>query len=233
VQPEPRDSVSFVLLADTPMFRGLGDEPLRFVAAGAQLRAAAKGQVICKKGTPSEGLFLLLEGRVKLSMLSEEGAERVIKIVQPGQSFGEAAAFAGRPCSTYAEALHDSRLLFVCGQRLREAVTAWPGLALRLLEVLASRVNDLTADLEACCLHSASRRVADFLMRQARRSEREPDHAEVQLPAAKWVVASSLHLTPETFSRELHTLARDGVIAIAHRTIRVLSTERLRHRCSA
>ena len=233
MQADSRDSACVPFLADSPIFRGLGEEALRFVAAGAQLRAVSKGQVICKKGIPSEGLFLLLEGRVKLSMLSEEGAERVIEIVQPGQSFGEADAITARPCSIYAEALHDSRLLFVCGQRVREAVAAWPGLALRLLELLALRVNDLTADLEACCFHSASRRVADFLMRQSRSSERDPDRAEVQLPAAKWVVASSLHLTPETFSRELHTLARDGVISIAHRTIRVLSTERLRHRCSA
>lgn len=233
MQLEPRDSVSFVFLADSPVFRGLGDEPLRFLAGGSQLRFVPKGQAICKRGVPSEGLFLLIDGRVKLSVLSDEGAERVLEIVQPGQSFGEAAAFADRPCATYVEALHDCRLLFICGQRLREAVARWPELALRLLGMLALRVNDLTADLEACCLHSASRRVADFLMRQARSTGRESDRAEVQLPAAKWVVASSLHLTPETFSRELHTLARDGVISIAQRTIHVLSTERLRRRCGA
>jgi CRP-like cAMP-binding protein len=230
MQPEPRDSAPSAFLADSPVFRGLADETLRFVAAGAQLRSVRKGQAICKRGTPSEGLFYLVDGRVKLSVLSEEGDERVIEIVQPGQSFGEAAAFSDRACPTYAEALNDSRLLYVCGRRLREAAAQWPELALRLLSLLALRVTDLTADLEACCLHSASRRVADFLMRQARSMGRETDRAEVQLPAAKWVVASSLHLTPETFSRELHTLARDGVISIAHRTIRVLSTERLRRR---
>lgn len=100
-----------------------------------------------------------------------------------------------------------------------------------MLRTRAARVHKLTGDLEACCLHSAARRVAEFLLREARNASAANDAAEVMLPAAKSVVASSLHHTPETFSREIHGLARDGLIAIDSRRIRILCTDALRHRC--
>jgi len=189
--------------------------------------------VVCSKGHELEGLFHLVEGRVKLAVLSEQGTERVIDIVLPGDSFGEAAAFLDRPVSTYAEALADSQLLFISRGRLREAVDRWSEVAHSVMRTLASRVQKLTEDLEACCLHSAARRVADFLLREAGSNGAAPDDTEVVLPAAKSVVASSLHLTPETFSRELHSLARDGLIAIDSRRIRILCADALRHRCGS
>ena len=166
-------------------------------------------------------------------MLSEEGTERVLDIVLPGSSFGEASAFLDQPLVTYAEALADSELLFVGRTRLNEAVDRWAEVAHCALRTLATRVHRLTEDLEACCLHSASRRVADFLLREAEGAGVPAATPEVVLPAAKAVVASSLHLTPETFSRELHGLARDGVISIDSRRIRILCKDGLRRRCGA
>jgi CRP-like cAMP-binding protein len=230
---DDRERSFLPLLARVPMFRGLAPEPLLFLAGGCQLRSAAKGRVVCSKGHELEGLFHLVEGRVKLAVLSEQGTERVIDIVLPGDSFGEAAAFLDRPVSTYAEALADSQLLFISRGRLREAVDRWSEVAHSVMRTLASRVQKLTEDLEACCLHSAARRVADFLLREAGSNGAAPDDTEVVLPAAKSVVASSLHLTPETFSRELHSLARDGLIAIDSRRIRILCADALRHRCGS
>jgi CRP-like cAMP-binding protein len=221
------------LLAQVPMFRDLGPEPLHFLAGGCQLRTAEKGRVVCRKGHEIDGLFHLVTGRVKLAVLSEEGTERVLDIVLPGSSFGEASAFLDQPLATYAETLADSELLFVSRSRLREAVDRWSEVAHCVLRTLAARVHRLTEDLEACCLHSASRRVADFLLREAEGTGVPAGTPEVVLPAAKAVVASSLHLTPETFSRELHGLARDGVIAIDSRRIRILCKDGLRRRCSA
>lgn len=215
------------------MFRDLGPEPLHFLAGGCQLRTAEKGRVVCRKGHGLDGLFHLVTGRVKLAVLSEEGTERVLDIVLPGSSFGEASAFLDQPLATYAEALADSELLFVSRSRLREAVDRWSEVAHCVLRTLAARVHRLTEDLEACCLHSASRRVAEFLLREAHASPPTQGAPEVVLPAAKSVIASSLHLTPETFSRELHGLARDGVIAIQSRRIRILSKDRLQRHCGA
>ena len=109
----------------------------------------------------------------------------------------------------------------------------WPEVASAVLGSVARRVYDLTRNLEECCLYSARQRVASFLLRDSSRGETGSGPVAVELPAAKVVVASSLNLTAETFSRDLHDLAREGIVDIERRTIRVLSVDRLRQRCCA
>lgn len=228
---EDREKTCLPLLAEIPFFRGVGHEGLRFIASGCHTRSAPKGRVLCEKGGTQDGFFGVTDGRVKLAILSEEGAERVIEIVVPGGSFGEAPALLAEPWRAYAQALTDTRMVHVGVERLREAVVRWPDVALAVLGGLSRKVQDLTDDLETCCLMSASRRVAGFLLREAA-DGRNPSR-DIVLPAPKAVVASSLNLTAETFSRELHNLARDGLVHVERRTIRVLSLDGLRSRCGA
>ena len=230
---DDRQKTCLPLLEEVALFNALEDDALRFIAGGCHLRTAERGQLLCEKGALIQGFFLVLAGRVKLAILSEEGAERVVGICLPGQLFAEAAAFLDQPCPFYAEALGSSRLLFFDRQRIREAVARWPSVALTMLGNLARQVHGLTRNLETCCLTPAPRRVSRFLLEQVERGKKMIDQMEVELPAAKVVVASSLNLTAETFSRELHALARDGVIVIDKRRIRIASIDRLRQCCSA
>lgn len=215
------------------MLRDLRPEAQRFIAGGCHLRTASKGRVVCEKGSVLDGFFFIIRGRIKLAVLSADGSERVIDILMPGRSFGESAALLQQPCPTHAEALGDSRLLFVECERVQQALVRWPEVAFAVLGGVARRVYELTRILEECCLHSASQRVASFLLRDASRDEIRAGPAAVELPAAKVVVASSLNLTAETFSRELHDLAREGIVEVERRTVRILSVDRLRHRCCA
>jgi CRP-like cAMP-binding protein len=228
-----REKTSLPLLRETPLFRDLEDAALSYLAGGSNQRTASRGHMVCEAGAALDALFVLIRGRVKLAILSAEGAERVIDIVLPGGVFGESAPFLDQPCPVYAEALCDCQVLSISRDRVREAVERWPTVALALVTSLARNVRNLTRDLEACCLLSAGQRVARFLLNEATCDQAAMDAAEVALPAAKVVVASSLNLTPETFSRELHVLARDGLIEVGHRTIRVNSLAGLRGRCGA
>ena len=230
---DDRQKTCLPLLREVPLFSALEDDALSFIAGGCHLRTAERGRLLCEKGSRLQGFFLVLGGRVKLAILSEEGAERVVDICLPGRLFAEASAFLDQPCPYFAEALSDSRLLFFDRQRIREAATLWPEVAMAMLGSLARQVHGLTRDLETCCLMSAPRRVSRFLLQEMEHGASTTDEAEIELPAAKVVVASRLNLTAETFSRELHALARSGVIAIDKRRIRILSVDRLRQSCTA
>jgi CRP-like cAMP-binding protein len=228
-----REKTCLPVLRETPLFRDLDDEALGYLAGGCTRRTVARGRMVGEGGAALDGLFILIDGRVKLAILSAEGTERVIDIVLHGGVFGESAPFLDQPAPVYAEALCDCSVLAVSRERLLQAVERWPAVALVLLNSLARNVRSLTRDLESCCLLSAGQRVARFLLNEATCDQGPGDEGEVSLPAAKVVVASSLNLTPETFSRELHVLARDGLINVGHRTIRVLSLSKLRGRCGA
>jgi CRP/FNR family transcriptional regulator, dissimilatory nitrate respiration regulator len=228
VNAEDREKTCYGLLENAPGFPALPAEAVRFIAGGCHRRTAARNQLLYEKGETLAGFFVLLGGRVKLAVLTAQGAERVVEIVLPGQTFAESAALLGRPCPLYAQALANSRLLFVELARLRRAIERWPAVGLAMLTLMAERNQRLTHDLEACCLHSATQRLAGYLLREAVNDAAEPDAAAVTLPAAKTVVASSLNLSAETFSRELHGLAQRGLLQVARREIRIPSLARLR-----
>jgi len=217
------------LLSDITLFEGLSSEQLRFLAAECYPRQAPKGCVIFEKGTLLGGFYAVREGRVKLAVLSAEGAERVVQIALSGDTLGESLGLIDQPSPVYAQALYSSTLLYFRAERVREAMVRWPSLCTVFLAQFCRRAHELYRDLETCCLQTALQRVAAYLLDTLDGSDgvlaRSP--SEVVLPAGKAVVASRLNLTPETFSRELRLLSDEGVISVERCTVRVQDRDRL------
>jgi CRP-like cAMP-binding protein len=212
------------LLSHAPIFRGLPPEDVVGIAAGTTEVRVARGEAIFRRGDPCEGFHIVAVGRVKLSLVSLTGDEKVVEIVGPGMSFGEALMFAGRPYIVDATALADSLLLHVNKQTLFAQLDRDPALARRMLGSLSMRMHMLMKDLEAFTLHSATQRVIGYLARL----EEDGASGRVTLPAQKTLVASRLNLTPEYFSRILHELAARNLIRIEGRDIEILDSEGLR-----
>jgi len=216
-----REDVLIPCLKSLTLFEGQSDDLLRFLSIGSDLIEAGKGDLICKKGTGPYGLYGVLEGKVKLSVISHQGNERVLEIVQGGGIFGEASMIRETPCPMYAQALDRSQLVFFRRAMVMEAVRRFPEFALALLGRMSDRMLRLVRDVEVCCLQPASDRVVSFILDHARSDLDGDASAEVRLPAGKAVFASSLNLTPETFSRELRQLMGRGLIEVKKKTIRV------------
>lgn len=223
-----RSSTYLPYLQDIAPLSALCEEPLRHIAGGSLQRTLARGQILCEKGCRTGGFFCVLSGRIKLSAVNADGGERVLDLILPGRIFGQAATVLDQPFPVLAQALCESQVLQVGRERIREAMERWPAVAMAMLESLAQDCFRLIHDLEACCLMSAGQRLADFLVKESVLGLRNGDRAQVVLPVSKAVVASSLNLTPETFSRELHELARQGLIEVDRRTVHIHSLSQLR-----
>lgn len=217
-------------LQDIGPLNGLGEPVLRHLAGGSLLRNLVRGQILCEKGGRLGGFFCLVDGCIKLSAVNADGGERVLHLVLPGRIFGQAAIVLDQPFPMLAQALTDAQVLHVGRERLQEAMERWPGVALAMLQSLAEDCFRLIRDLEACCLMSAGERLANFLVKEAELGADPGDAAQIVLPVSKALVASSLNLTPETFSRELHELARQGLVQVDRRTVHIPSVNQLRER---
>ncbi len=214
-------------LANLPMFGEMSAAELDRIAASTLPVHAEKGQTICHTGDPCTGFHVLVYGQVKLGFTSPQGVEKVVEIVRPGQSFGEALMFLDAPYIVFAQALADSMLLHVAKHAVLDELARDPGFARRMLSGLARRLHGLVRDVEAYSLRSSHERVIGYLLAEV------PEVAdgapvEVQLSAGKSVIASRLNMTPEHFSRILHELGDDGVIEIQGRTVRIPDLGRLR-----
>jgi CRP-like cAMP-binding protein len=220
-------------LANLALFREATAEEISRVAQGTRTLHAARGDTLFHKGDVPEGFYLVVYGQVKLAFTSPQGSEKVVELIGPGMSFGEAVMFLDLPHVVYAQTLADSMLLHVAKGVVFDELERNPGFARKLLGGLSRRLHGIIADVEAYCMHSGAQRVIGYLLRDAQeaagsgRSGNERRIA-VTLPTNKGVIASRLNLTPQHFSRILHDLTQAGLVEVEGRTIHIADLDRLR-----
>lgn len=212
------------LLARVPLFDQLDDQELENVASGTTELHVRRGEAIFHRGEPCNGFHIMVYGQVKLIAVSPAGAEKVVRLLGPGESFGEALMFLERPYILSAMALADSMLLTVDKSVLFALLASQPMLARKMIAGLSRRLHAFVSDVKSYSLHSGTQRVIGYLL-QAQEASGGP---EVQLEVGKNVIASRLNLTPEHFSRILHDLSSKGLIQVSGRHITILDPEGFR-----
>lgn len=211
-------------LSRIPLFNEIAAGELDQIASGTTEMHVARGEMIFHRGDACTGFHAVLYGQVKLSFTSPHGGEKVVEIIGPGHSFGEAVMFMEKPYIVSAQALADTLLLHVSKTVIFTELERNPQFSRKMLAGLSRRLHGLISDVESYSLRSGSQRVIGFLLQ----GEVQADGIEVLLPANKGVIASRLNLTPEHFSRILHELADHQLIAISGKNITILDIEKLR-----
>ena len=226
--PNPRIKTQ-AFLANLPLFKELAPSEIDRIAEGTTELHVPRGEILFNKGDPCVGFHLVIYGQVKLAFISPQGSEKVVEIVGPGYSFGEALMFMEKPYVVMAQTLAESMLLHVSREAVFAELEREPGFARRMLAGLSRRLHGLITDVESYSLQSGTQRVIGYLLRQDddRTEEANPVYS-VKLSTSKAVVASRLNLTPEHFSRILHDLAGARLISIEGREVKILDVAKLR-----
>jgi len=216
-------------LANVPLFKELATAEIDRIAAGTTELHVPRGDIVFHKGDPCVGFHVVIYGQVKLAFVTTQGSEKVVELIGPGHSFGEALMFMEKPYVVMAQTLADSLLLHVSKEVVFSGIERDPGFAKRMLAGLSRRLHSLIADVESYSLQSGTQRVIGYLLRDgAEQSETQTPYA-VTLPTSKAIVASRLNLTPEHFSRILHDLASAGLIAVEGRDVKIANPGKLRN----
>lgn len=216
------------LLTHVPLFNGLAPEEISRIARATREIHAGKGDILFHKGDPCTGFHLLVYGQVKLAFTSQQGSEKVVEIMQQGQSFGEAIMFMEKPYIVFAQALTDSLLLHVSKQAVFDELARDHNLCRKMLAGMAMRLHQLMNDVESYSLHSGKQRIIGYLLRELAEEDQNGTGVAVTLPTNKGVIASRLNLTQEHFSRILHELTELGLIVVEGRKIHIPSVANLR-----
>lgn len=215
-------------LAGLALFSDSSEEDLRRLAEACQISSVSRGDVLFNAGEQSAGLYLVLDGQIKLYARSDIGQEKVIEVISSGGCIGGSSALCSDAHVTYASALCDARVLLIPRAVLERELWGNPGLAVRLMSDLSRRFNSLVQDIEAVTLHSGIERVISYLLRsRANLDELQLHDFTVSLPASKRTIASLLSVTPEHFSRILQELQSRGLITVHRRQIHVPDAQRL------
>jgi len=153
---------------------------------------------------------------IAIAMRGDDAEERVVSLVSPGQTFGEAKALLGRVARSDAIALVDTKLIVIPSAAILSLMDREPRFARAMAFVLAERNLDLLCEVEAAAQRGAHR-LAAYLVALA-----DGNGDTVQLPVSKTLVAARLGVKKETLSRLLRCLETRGLITVERREVRIL-----------
>jgi CRP/FNR family transcriptional regulator len=195
------------------LFSGLNDHDLETLSRLAIHRRFAPGHVIFWEGREAQGFFILLTGQVKLAKSSPDGKEYILRLVNPGETFGEAAVLAGAEYPATAVALEDCQTLYFPKADFLQLLTSSPTLARNMLATLSQLLFHLTRQLEDLSLKEVLARLARYLLDGCLKTHgRIEDGLSFDLPITKTHLASYLGTISETLSRTLARLKGMGAI---------------------
>lgn len=209
-------------LAGSPLFRGLGSEDLAAVARTTAGRSFGRGELLFLAGQEARGFFLILEGRVKLSRFGADGREQVLHILGPGEPCGEVPVFEGGVYPATCTALAPVRALYLPREAFLGLARQRPQLLLGMLAILSRRLRSLVELVDDLALKEVAPRLARHLLEEAGGRD------ILELSISKANLAARLGTIPETLSRVLARLQREGLLEVEGRTVRLLDPAALR-----
>lgn len=222
--PEDVDAI----LHRTYLLAALNPEELQRMKQHMKAIALEEGERLFEHGQRAERFYLLREGQVKLSRVSVDGAEKIVEIIQAGQTFAEAVMFMERqryPVSaaaiSHAEVYSFDNKVFL--QVLRDSMDT----CFRLMGEMSMYLRRFLNEIDRLTLQSATDRLVSYLVSQLPVAGTD-DTCSIELQAAKSILASRLSIQPETFSRILNNLCRAGIISVHGRCVEVHDAVRLR-----
>jgi CRP-like cAMP-binding protein len=206
-------------IAAIPLFEGLPRKQHETLAMISLNRSYKKGQIIFSEGDEGVGFYVIISGRVKIFKLSPEGKEQILHMMGQGEIFGEVPVFTGQGYPAYAETHAQSSLLFFPRNAFIELIKKDPSLSLNMLAVLSWRLRKFAALIEDLSLKEVPGRLAAYLLYLSRKSG---SGDEFDLDISKGQLASLLGTIPETLSRILGKMSRQGLINSTGSRIRIL-----------
>ena len=220
-----------VVLRRAPLFDGLDDEGVRTLRRQTSEIKVARGEHLFLEGQDGDRLYVVLDGKIKLTRAAADGRENLWSVLGPGEMFGELSLFDPRPRTSTASAVTDATLAALAHDALRPWLLERPEVSMHMLQALARRLrraNDVVADL---VFTDVPGRVAKNLLDLADRfGEQERDGLHVHHDLTQEELAQLVGASRETVNKALADFAARGWLQISARSVLILDTERLRKR---
>ncbi|MGO5052352.1 Crp/Fnr family transcriptional regulator [Lachnospiraceae bacterium LCP25S3_G4] len=190
-----------------PLFNHLDHESLEMISSIMRYCVMKKGEIISAPGR-SANLFILARGRVKVYQISSKGKEQLLRIIEPGNVFGESSIFDSKNENNYCEALTDVEVCMITHHDFKELLLKYPEISIKLLEEYSSRLKSA----EQQTTRTANEQVIDRLRSYLEDLSLAADSKTFVIPMSMRELSDFLATSPETLSRNIRKLESDGTI---------------------
>ena len=208
------------------LFRRLPDDAFASILAQSNLTSLKRNESLFEQGDEAKRFFLVRNGQIMLYQVSPEGNEKVVDIIGPGQTFAEAVMFMeGHRYPVNARATTSTELFYFDNALFIEQLQKSNTLCFAMMADMSTRLKGLLTEISELTIYNAKHRLISYLLGHINDLQDQPT---VKLTATKSMIASRLSITPETFSRILSKLKKEGLISIEDETITLMQPEKLK-----
>jgi CRP/FNR family cyclic AMP-dependent transcriptional regulator len=214
-------------IAAIPVFHGIDRAAQERLRSHATVRAFHKGATILLEGQDSEGLFVVDSGLVRVFKTHIDGREKTLALLKPGEVLGEMTLTGSDLRSATAAAVEPSTLLVIPRDVFRAVLESHPPLAMRVIEMLSTRLREADESIHELAFLTARGRVVCSLGRLAQSHGTAEHDGGVWLKTTHAELAQLAGVSRETATTVLNDLQDRNLVETGNRRLHVLEPERL------
>jgi len=204
-------------LTKTALFEGLGAGDIDSVAVQTVIQKLSKNTLVVSQGDNTDTFYVIIDGKVDVFLQNDKGKEIIINTLGPCESFGELAPLGRIPRQASVITTEESTFGIISKQVIMDAILSKPAVGMRMIELLITRIQDLTDEVSSLALDDVYNRVVRVLYKHA-------DEVGEKLVTEKLTqqdIASRVGATREMVHRILKELKTGGYISIEGKQITI------------
>lgn len=209
------------------LFGSLSDKELDAVASFCSTKKVSKGQTLFADGDPAESFYMIAYGKLKIYKVSHDGKEYIIHIHGENDIIAEAAIFDRKKYPAGCKAVEDSLVVRIPKNEFIELIHKAPSLAIKFMSAYSKRLRQFVAVIEELSGTDVKKRFARYIMNNVD-SINTKGLPTLRLDISKKELASMLGTVPETISRSIAVLKKQGIIDTKNKDITVKNLNKLK-----
>ena len=210
------------ILSKVPIFSHMTAQQIEPLTQKLRRRSYQRGEVVFHQDDPGDRMHIIMQGRVRISIDSDDGREKDIGLLQQGECFGEMSLLDGSNRSATATAIEALDTLVLHRQDFFELMSEHPEVALDITAVLTQRLRNVNQMLGDLAFLDVPTRVAKQLL-ELTKTYADPDSEDgsVVVHLGQDELARMVGASRETVSRALNNYRSMGVLSTSHRRISI------------
>ncbi|MEO8541740.1 MAG: Crp/Fnr family transcriptional regulator [bacterium] len=212
-----------------PHFADLSEAEAERLAETVEVRSYDRRESIIVEGDRCTGFFVLRTGRARIFRTGSDGREQILRLLAPGDTFGEVPIFDGGPNPASVDVLEPSEALFISTATMFDVIGRHPVVAFELLRHFAARLRGFTELIEQISLQTVQSRIARYLYVSAREEGKETSEGIVVARSlTQQDMAALVGSVREVVSRTLRVMEDDGLVEVRRTEFVVRDLEALK-----
>jgi CRP/FNR family transcriptional regulator, nitrogen oxide reductase regulator len=224
----PAPQIDRSLLLAIPLFARMNAAQFDSVLAEASVRRYPLGQPVFEQGAPATAFYVLLSGRLKVTQVTTDGQQVIVRMVNPGDLFGIARALSRPDYPGTASAAEDSIALSWPMEIWDQFIGQHPAMAVNAMHTIGTRLQEAQTRIRELATEEVERRVAHTVLRLVQQSgKKEADGIRIGFPISRQDIAELAGTTLHTVSRILSAWEEAGLVIGGRQKLLVRDAHRL------